>query len=81
MRMHEYMYSFHSFINGSTALCWPLAYSSVSHSFYTDGETPWTSDQPVARTSIRMSIVIYTVQYVHSDINRRPQYNVSEYTY
>jgi hypothetical protein len=37
----------HSFINRSTALCWALASSSVS--FYTDGRTPWASDQPVAR--------------------------------
>jgi hypothetical protein len=39
----------HSFINGSTALCWALASSSVSYFFYIDGRTPWTSDQPVAR--------------------------------
>jgi hypothetical protein len=41
-----------SFVHSSVALqpfCWALASSSVSLSFYTDGRTPWTSDQPVAR--------------------------------
>jgi hypothetical protein len=27
----------------------PWPYISVSRSFYIDGRTPWTSDQPVAR--------------------------------
>jgi hypothetical protein len=37
-------------ICGSTALCWALAAISVSWSLYTVGRTPWTGDQPVART-------------------------------
>jgi hypothetical protein len=39
----------HSFINGSTALCW----AQVVFSFvvlYTVCRTPWTGDQPVARS-------------------------------
>jgi hypothetical protein len=32
-----------SFANGSTALCWALASTSVRNLFYTDGRTPWTS--------------------------------------
>jgi hypothetical protein len=39
----------HSFINGSTALCWVLVSSSVRNLFYADGRTPLTGDQPVAR--------------------------------
>jgi hypothetical protein len=37
----------HPSINGSTALCWALASSSVS--FPHNGRTPWTRDQPLAR--------------------------------
>jgi hypothetical protein len=39
----------HSFINESTALCWTLAPSQIRNLFCTDGRTPWTGDQPVAR--------------------------------
>jgi hypothetical protein len=39
----------HSFINGSTALCWALASTSVCNLSYTVGRTPWASDQRVAR--------------------------------
>jgi hypothetical protein len=42
----------YSFIHSSMALqpfSWTLASSSVSLSFNTDGRTPWTSDQPVAK--------------------------------
>jgi hypothetical protein len=45
-------YSFiHSFINGSTALLLgpSLFFSFIIFFFYTDGRTPWTRDQPVAR--------------------------------
>jgi hypothetical protein len=34
----------------STALCWTLATFSLSWSFYTVGRTPWTGDQPFARS-------------------------------
>jgi hypothetical protein len=39
----------HSFINGSTALCWALPLLQFRILCYKDGRTPWTSDQPVAR--------------------------------
>jgi hypothetical protein len=39
----------HSFINGSTALCWALNSSSVSQYYYTDGRTSWMSVHLVAR--------------------------------
>jgi hypothetical protein len=41
---------FHLFINGSTALCWACPLLQFRNLFYTDGRTPWTSDQPVERT-------------------------------
>jgi hypothetical protein len=44
----EFINNFYSFINGSIALCWALAFSSVRDLSYTVGRTPWTSDQPVA---------------------------------
>jgi hypothetical protein len=37
--IHQWFYS----------LLLPLASSSVTYLFYTDGRTPWASDQPVAR--------------------------------
>jgi hypothetical protein len=39
----------YSFMNGSTALCWALASSSVGNHVYADGRTPWTSGRPIAR--------------------------------
>jgi hypothetical protein len=50
----------HSFINASTAVCWALASSSVSHLFYADGRTPWTSDQPFTRPLPTHRINAYT---------------------
>jgi hypothetical protein len=47
---HPLIKFFHSFISGSTTLCWALASSSLTQSFFTlIGRTPWASDQPVAR--------------------------------
>jgi hypothetical protein len=40
---------YHSFINGSTALCWALVLPEFRYLFYTVGRTPWTGDQTVAR--------------------------------
>jgi hypothetical protein len=39
----------HSFINGSTALVGPRPLLRFRNLFYTNGRSPWTSDQPVAR--------------------------------
>jgi hypothetical protein len=52
LRYHGSLIKFHSFINSSMALqpfvgTWPLL--QFRNLFYTDGRTPWTSDQPVAR--------------------------------
>jgi hypothetical protein len=51
------VWDIHSFINGSTALCWPWPFIQFRNLFYTDGRIPWTSDQPVAR--------LYTGKHKH----------------
>jgi hypothetical protein len=41
---------FHSFISGSTALCWPWPLLQFRNLSYTDSWTPRMSDLPVARS-------------------------------
>jgi hypothetical protein len=46
---HSPWSDFHSFINGCTTLYWGPVLFQFRNVFYTDGKTPWTGDQPVAR--------------------------------
>jgi hypothetical protein len=68
---------FHSFINGSTALCWALAafffFSFVM--LYTVGRTPLTGDQPIARPlpTHKYTINAYRHPCLQWDSNPGPQ--------
>jgi hypothetical protein len=80
----------HSFINGSTAFCWgPWPLLQFRNIFYTDGRTPLTSDQPVARPlSIHRTKQIqnkraYRHPCLERDSNQRSQHpnERRQYTY
>jgi hypothetical protein len=70
-RMCLAAYLIHSFIHSSMALQpfvgpWPLL--QFRNYFYTDGRTPWTSDQPVTRTLTTHRITQHRIN-AHTDIH------------